>query len=73
MKLTAGAKLFIVVSILAPVLLVGSLVVENQQPASATVAKKKTEKQVKFNDLYKFVRKNQEWYPFTSGLLEFYK
>ncbi len=73
MKLTAGAKLFIVVLILIPVLLIGSLVVENQQPASISVAKKKTEKQVKFNDLYKFVRKNQEWYPFTSGLLEFYK
>ena len=69
MKLTLGAKLFIVVLILIPVLLVGSLVVENQQP----VAKKKTEKQVKFNDLYKFVKENREWYPFTYGLLEFYK
>ena len=73
MKLTLGAKLFIVVLILIPVLLVGSLVVENQQPASVSATKKKTEKQVKFNDLYKFVKENREWYPFTYGLLEFYK
>jgi len=73
MKLTAGAKLFLTGLMLVPVLLIGSLVVENQQPVSISVAKKKTEKQVKFNDLYKFVKKNREWYPFTHGLLEFYK
>ena len=72
MKLTTGAKLFIVVSILAPVLLVGSLVVDFNIPNNTPVAKKK-ESQIKFNDLYKFVRKNKEWYPFTYGLLEFYK
>ena len=69
--MTLGAKLFIVVLIL--ILLIGSLVVESQQPASISVVKKKTEKQVKFNDLYKFVKENREWYPFTYGLLEFYK
>ena len=73
MKLTAGAKLFLTGLMLVPVLLIGLLVVENQQPASLSVAKKKKESQVKFNDLYKFVKKNQEWYPFTYGLLEFYK
>lgn len=59
MKLTAGAKLFIVVSILAPVLLVGSLVVDFNIPNNTHVAKKK-ESQIKFNDLYKFVKENQE-------------
>ena len=72
MKFTAGAKLFIVVSILAPVLLVGSLVVDFNIPNNTHVAKKK-ESQIKFNDLYKFVKENREWYPFTYGLLEFYK
>jgi len=70
--MTLGTKLFIIVLILIPVLLIGSLVVENQQPVSISVAKKK-ESQVKFNDLYKFVKENREWYPFTYGLLEFYK
>lgn len=74
MKLTAGAKLFIVVSILAPVLLVGSLVVDETDFIKAnTHVAKKEESQIKFNDLYKFVKKNQEWYPFTYGLLKFYK
>lgn len=72
--MTLGTKLFIIVLILIPVLLIGSLVVENQQPASISVAKKKKKKnQIKFNDLYKFVKENREWYPFTYGLLEFYK
>lgn len=72
MKLTLGAKLFIVVLILIPALLVGSLVVENQQPVAKKKEKKK-ESQVKFNDLYKFVKENKEWYPFTYGVLKFYK
>ena len=74
MKLTAGAKLFIVVSILVPVLLIGLLVVDETDfiKTNTHVAKKK-ESQIKFNDLYKFVKKNKEWYPFTYGLLEFYK
>lgn len=72
--MTLGTKLFIIVLILIPVLLIGSLVVENQQPVSISVAKKKKKKnQIKFNDLYKFVKENKEWYPFTYGLLEFYK
>jgi len=72
--MTLGAKLFIIVLILIPVLLTGSLFVENQQPVSISVAKKKKKKnQIKFNDLYKFVKENREWYPFTYGLLEFYK
>lgn len=70
MKLTLGAKLFIVVLILIPALLIGSLVVENQQPVAK---KKEKESQVKFNDLYKFVKENKEWYPFTYGVLKFYK
>ena len=73
MKFTAGAKLFLIGLILAPVLLVGSRVVDFNIPNNTHVAKKKTEKQVKFNDLYKFVKENKEWYPFTYGLLEFYK
>ena len=72
MKFTAGAKLFLIGLMLVPVLLVGSLVVDFNIPNNTHVAKKK-ESQIKFNDLYKFVRKNQEWYPFTHGLLEFYK
>ena len=32
--MTLGTKLFIVVSILIPILLIGSLVVENQQPVA---------------------------------------
>jgi len=71
MKLTAGAKLFLICLLLVPVLLIGLLIVEI--PESNHTPVKKTEKQISFNDLYKFVRKNQEWYPFTSGLLEFYK
>lgn len=75
MKLTAGAKLFLIGLILVPALLIGLLVVDETDfiKTNAPVAKKKKESQIKFNDLYKFVRKNQEWYPFTSGLLEFYK
>lgn len=72
MKLTAGAKLFIVVSMLVPVLLIVLLVVDFDIPNNAPVVKRKTG-QVKFNDLYKFVKKNKKWYPFTYGLLEFYK
>jgi len=72
MKLTTGAKMFLIGLMLVPVLLIGSLVVDFNIPNNTHVAKKK-ESQVSFNDLYKFVRKNQEWYPFTSGLLEFYK
>jgi len=72
MKLTAGAKLFLLFLTIIPILLVGLLVVDFNIPNNTHVAKKE-ESQVKFNDLYKFVRKNQEWYPFTSGLLEFYK
>jgi cell division protein FtsL len=75
MKLTLGAKVFLIGLMLVPVLLIGLLVVDETDfiKTNTHVAKKKTEKQVKFNDLYKFVRKNKEWYPFTSGLLEFYK
>lgn len=72
MKFTAGAKLFLLFLTIIPILLVGLLVVDFEKTTSATVVRK-TEKQVKFNDLYKFVKKNQEWYPFTYGLLEFYK
>ena len=72
MKLTLGAKVFLIGLVLVPALLIGLMVVDFEKTTSATVAKKK-ESQVKFNDLYKFVRKNQEWYPFTYGLLEFYK
>jgi hypothetical protein len=74
MKFTAGAKLFLIGLMLVPVLLIGLLVVNESGfiKTNTHVAKKK-ESQVSFNDLYKFVRKNQEWYPFTSGLLEFYK
>lgn len=72
MKFTAGAKMFLIGLMLVPILLVGLLVVDFEKTTSATVVRK-AEKQVKFNDLYKFVKKNQEWYPFTSGLLEFYK
>ena len=72
MKLTAGAKLFLIWLMLVPVLLVGLLVVDFNIPNNTHVAKKK-ESQIKFNDLYKFVKENQEWYPFTYGLLEFYK
>jgi hypothetical protein len=73
MKFTTGAKLFLIGLMLVPVLLIGFLVVDFNIPNNTPVAKKKTEKQVKFNDLYKFVKKNKEWYPFTYGLLEFYK
>ena len=73
MKFTTGAKLFLIGLMLVPVLLIGFLVVDFNIPNNTPVAKKKTEKQVKFNDLYKFVRKNKEWYPFTYGLLKFYK
>jgi len=72
MKLTTGAKMFLIGLMLVPVLLIGSLVVDFNIPNNTHVAKKK-ESQVKFNDLYKFVRKNKEWYPFTYGLLEFFK
>lgn len=74
MKLTAGAKVFLIGLVLVPVLLVGLLVVDETDfiKADTHVAKKK-ESQIKFNDLYEFVQKNQEWYPFTYGLLEFYK
>lgn len=75
MKFTAGAKVFLIGLVLVPVLLIGLLVVDETDfiKTNTHVAKKKTEKQVKFNDLYKFVRKNKELYPFTYGLLEFYK
>jgi len=73
MKFTAGAKVFLTGLMLVPVLLIGFLVVDFNIPNNTHVAKKKTEKQVKFNDLYKFVKENREWYPFTHGLLEFYK
>jgi cell division protein FtsL len=75
MKFTAGAKLFLIGLMLVPVLLIGLLIVDETDfiKTNTHVAKKKTEKQVKFNDLYRFVRKNKEWYPFTYGLLEFYK
>ena len=72
MKLTTGAKMFLIGLMLVPVLLIGSLVVDFNIPNNTHVAKKK-ESQIKFNDLYKFVKENQEWYPFTYGLLEFYK
>ena len=72
MKLTTGAKMFLLFLTIIPILLVGLLVVDFEKTTSATVVRK-TEKQVKFNDLYKFVKKNKEWYPFTHGLLEFYK
>ena len=71
MKLAAGAKLFLIGLMLVPVLLIGLLIVEI--PESNHTPVKKTEKQIKFNDLYKFVKENREWYPFTHGLLEFYK
>lgn len=74
MKLTLGAKVFLIGLVLVPVLLIGLLVVdETDFIKTNTHVAKKEESQVKFNDLYKFVRKNKEWYPFTSGLLEFYK
>ena len=74
MKLTTGAKMFLIGLMLVPVLLIGLLVVDETDfiKANTHVAKKK-ESQIKFNDLYKFVKENREWYPFTSGLLEFYK
>jgi len=74
MKLTLGAKMFLIGLMLVPVLLIGLLVVDETDfiKANTHVAKKK-ESQIKFNDLYKFVKENREWYPFTSGLLEFYK
>jgi len=72
MKLTAGAKLFLLFLTIIPILLVGLLVVDFEKTTSATVVRR-SEQQVKFNDLYKFVKENREWYPFTSGLLEFYK
>jgi len=72
MKFTTGAKMFLIGLMLVPVLLIGSLVVDFNIPNNTHVAKKK-KNQIKFNDLYKFVRKNKEWYPFTYGLLEFYK
>ena len=74
MKFTAGAKLFLIGLMLVPVLLVGLLVIDETDfiKTNTHVAKKK-ESQVKFNDLYKFVKENREWYPFTHGLLEFYK
>lgn len=55
MKLTAGAKAFLIVLMLVPVLLIGLLVVDFDIPNNAPVVKRKTEKHVKFNDLYKFV------------------
>ena len=74
MKFTAGAKLFLIGLMLVPVLLIGLLVVdETDFIKTNTSVVKRREQQVKFNDLYRFVRKNKEWYPFTSGLLEFYK
>lgn len=73
MKLTAGAKMILIGLMLVPALLIGLLIVDFDIPNNAPVVKKKTEKQVRFNDLYKFVKENREWYPFTYGLLEFYK
>ena len=74
MKFTAGAKVFLIGLVLVPVLLVGLLVVdETDFIKTNTSVVKRREQQVKFNDLYKFVKENREWYPFTYGLLEFYK
>jgi len=74
MKFTAGAKLFLIGLMLVPVLLVGLLVVDETDFIKAnTHVVKRRERQIKFNDLYKFVKENREWYPFTYGLLEFYK
>lgn len=69
--MTTGAKLFLLGLFLLPALLIGSMVVENQQPASKSVAKKK-EKQVDSKQFYEFVKKNKEWFPFSYGLLKFY-
>ena len=74
MKLTLDAKVFLIGLMLVPVLLIGLLVVDETDFIKAnTHVVRKEESQVSFNDLYKFVKKNSEWYPFTSGLLEFYK
>lgn len=71
-KLTLGAKMFIIILFLIPILMIGILYFDFKIETNY-VKKEKKNDSITFNELYKFVKSNKEWYPFTESLLNFYK